>query len=173
MSDSLLDNGGALSFVVGPSPSLESNEPFNPLDHLDVAVAVIDTIERLAHAKREGDSEALEYAATWFDQIPGLREAVRQAANGKTYTAIQCANQAKKAGANRRRNELMAGEYLKRELQYALRGESISFTALAAQIGRLPQFRLRRNAAGTAIRDGLKYLGRSIVQFPRHPVQQT
>ena len=60
----------------------------------------------------------------------------------------------RRARAIRQRNEKMAREYRRRELACELRGEKVSFSTLAARIGRLPEFNLKKSAAIDAIRRG-------------------
>ena len=81
-----------------------------------------------------------------------LREIVHEVANGRSYTEVQGGRWGKRARAIRERNAKMAQEYRRRELACELRGESVSFSVLAARIGRLPEFNLRRSAAIAAIR---------------------
>jgi hypothetical protein len=127
----------------------------------DAALTVaIATIQQLADAKREGDRVAMDKAAIRFEMVPGLRETVHEVANGKTYAEIQGGRWGKRSRRNRERNEVMAREYQKRELVYELRNETISRTKLAIQIGRLPEFNLKKNAAIDAIKRGLAIINR-------------
>jgi hypothetical protein len=119
--------------------------------------AAVAAIQQLAHAKREG--HVLEEQQ--FERVPGLRETVHQLANGKTYAEIQAGRWGKRSREKRQRNAAMAREFRKRELAYELRSERISFGDLAVQIGRLPEFNLRRSAAIDAIKHGLRHTGHS------------
>jgi hypothetical protein len=51
--------------------------------------AAVATIQQFADAKREGDRGAMEEASQRFERVPGLRETVHEAANGKTSAEIQ------------------------------------------------------------------------------------
>jgi gamma-glutamylcysteine synthetase len=118
--------------------------------------AAVATIQQLAHAKREGDRDAVPQ----FERVPGLRETVHEVANGKTYAEIQGGRWGKRSREKRERNEKMAREYQKRELAYEFQNEAISFTDLAIQIGRLPEFNLKKRAAIDAIKRGLAIINR-------------
>jgi hypothetical protein len=121
----------------------------------EALAAAIVTIQQLAEANREGQPlEGLEH-------VPGLRRLVHEIALGKTYAEIQAGRWGKRSREKRQRNAAMAREFRRRELAYELRSERISFGDLAVQIGRLPEFRLRRSAAIEAIKAGLRSTGHS------------
>jgi hypothetical protein len=126
----------------------------------EALAAAVATIQQFADAKREGDREALEDAAQRFERVPGLRETVHEVANGKTYAEVQGGRWGKRSREKRQRNEKIAREYQKRELAYELRNVPISFTDLAIQIGRLPEFNLKKNASIDAIKRGLAIINR-------------
>ena len=130
----------------------------SPATLTDAALAAaVAAIQQLAEAKREG--RVLEEAQ--FERVPGLRETIHQLVNGQTYAEVQGGRWGKRSREKRQRNAAMAREFRRRELTYELRSERISFGDLAIQIGRLPEFSLRRSAAIDAIKRGLRHAGHS------------
>jgi hypothetical protein len=64
-----------------------------------------------------------------------------------------------KISMNEERDDKMSRDFEEEKLQFELRQEPISFTRLAARIGKRTEYDLSKNAAANAIRRGHKALG--------------
>src|SRR5258706_6996636 len=82
-----------------------------PDQHLAAAVSLLVT---LAHAKREGDVDALDAAAHLFESIPGLRGLVHSAAVGASQSEVQGARSRDRKRKYDRRKVARARAYLAR-----------------------------------------------------------
>jgi hypothetical protein len=91
--------------------------------HSDLAAAVV-IIQRLAHAAREGDRDALDQAAPLLASVPSLRDVVHQVANGLTYGEIQ-------GGRSRARKAVYEVHYVARARAYSKRRNDPEFEHLS------------------------------------------
>jgi hypothetical protein len=92
-----------------------------PDQHLTAAVSLLVT---LAHAKREGDADALNDARHLFETIPGLRGAVHSMAVGASQSEVQGAR-------SRDRKRKYARRKVERARAYRLRRDDPAYREMS------------------------------------------
>jgi hypothetical protein len=127
--------------------------------------ATLSLIRTLAHAKREGDADALAQAEPLFESTPHLREIVHSIVIGTNQSEAQGERSRARKPKTEKRNVVRARDYLKRRPYLAASGMSDSDIKEAC--GKSPPMdpksgkplrKLKRSRAIETIDEGLRLI---------------